>query len=475
MLDAFTAVLSREADRKEAEDALTAEMMNLPISDLQKIASGTKLADLCSDDSKGTWLSKYEGTPLYDQALSLEEALIEVEAERVRRRMEEPKQEDLWAKEDLLRLKKRQLDLELVKSDQGKASQVNLDDRGNNEPAVAKTGSVDKYILPANGVADALVGYNLSRREGLSIPQSIGFGALDAALGTGELAMARKGLHEKTASADIDMAGRAMAHAMHKVAYRMVISPEDAAGMAADDHMPLYGDPHPSQMDAALQDAQGMLQGAHSSYARSLDKAKASPVGRYLGPTLVGGGLGSLAGAVAGGPSLKGLGIGAGIGGLLGAGVGALSVPSIASMQADLDLQGKHVERGSDPELMRALIQQQLAANRADYEHDRNLEVAREGATNVNVHNHSHGRHDDDYKYAHAAMAYAIKEAFGPAIAMGARAAAPAVANAARAALPAIGNAAKSVLGGGSGSFLSQVGNSLAVNKATEAVSNLMK
>lgn len=121
MLDAFSLVLAKQASDKEAEDALTKQMLRLPVRDLQKLASGLPIKRAfmeCSEGSSGSgdWLKKYEGTTFYSQALGLEEELLKLEGERIERRLSEDKiRDDTWTREDMVRLKKRQLDLELSK------------------------------------------------------------------------------------------------------------------------------------------------------------------------------------------------------------------------------------------------------------------------------------------------------------------------------------------------------------------------
>jgi hypothetical protein len=119
MLDAFLNTLVKNASDKKAEDELTKIMMTLPIAEIQKIASlGSVTQAYCADGDDGKWLSKYEGTPLYDRALGLAQDLLAVEGKRIQKRLErsEPEPEDLYAQEDMVRLKKRQLDLELSRA-----------------------------------------------------------------------------------------------------------------------------------------------------------------------------------------------------------------------------------------------------------------------------------------------------------------------------------------------------------------------
>ena len=143
MLDTFLDVLVKKASNKEAEDRLVKAMEGLPLEDLQKIAaSGVKLAFISDGDEEHEWLRRYEETPLYDKALELQKELLGIEAKRIDKRMNrppEPEAEDLYAMEDVVRLKKRQLDLELSelrhKEETGEGGEEELEEEEPEEPA----------------------------------------------------------------------------------------------------------------------------------------------------------------------------------------------------------------------------------------------------------------------------------------------------------------------------------------------------
>ena len=117
MLDAFLNVLVKKASDKKTEDELTAHLTRLPLNEIQKIARlGSVKKAFCGDGDDGKWLARYEDTALYEKALALEEELLKIEAQRIERRLKpEPEIDNLYAQEDMVRLKKRQLDLELSK------------------------------------------------------------------------------------------------------------------------------------------------------------------------------------------------------------------------------------------------------------------------------------------------------------------------------------------------------------------------
>lgn len=114
MLDAFTEVLVKQAERKKNEDELYELMMQLPVDEIAKFAFA-ETACIAKEADDNDWLKKYEGTALFDRAVALEEELLAIEAKRIERRMDRPVEDDLWSKEDMIRLKKRMLDLELHK------------------------------------------------------------------------------------------------------------------------------------------------------------------------------------------------------------------------------------------------------------------------------------------------------------------------------------------------------------------------
>jgi hypothetical protein len=192
MLDAFTDVLLKRASDREAEDALTREMMKLPLSDIQKIAAAGSVkvafAEPCTTKSASDddWLKKYEGTPLYAQAIALEEELLNIEGERIKRRLDRPVDDDLWTKEDMVRLKKRQLDLELSKDRGASRGEDEEDDDGGED-----TEDEAKEAPKAPEVAEKAAG--VARRPLMPSKIASYMPSIEAA----------------------DMAGRALAHARH--------------------------------------------------------------------------------------------------------------------------------------------------------------------------------------------------------------------------------------------------------------------
>lgn len=116
MLDAFLEVLVEKEARRSTREEMADAFMALPVDELHKIASGAmKLADY--DDHE--WLSKFKGTPLYEPALQLEQQCLELDIQQQQqqqaRQQETEQDRAIWNAKDGIRLKKRMLDLELLK------------------------------------------------------------------------------------------------------------------------------------------------------------------------------------------------------------------------------------------------------------------------------------------------------------------------------------------------------------------------
>lgn len=266
MLDAFTDVLLKRASDRKAEDALTQEMLKLPIADIQKIASAGSVkaafAEPARTEKTGSdddWLKKYEGTSLYDQAIMLEEQLLAIEGERIQRRMDRPQDDDLWTKEDMIRLKKRQLDLELSK---------NRGADGGVEDAV----DLEEYLSSEEDSPDASAS---EKEEDVGAPKEP-----EKAASTQPLPKVASYMPSRAAA---DLAGRAMAHAAQKVAACAVQKEKDS----------------------------GFLGPAVDAISGGIKGFRAVAPGEKLRGALVGGG-GSMAGGAAGSA------LGAGIGSVLG-------------------------------------------------------------------------------------------------------------------------------------------------------------
>jgi hypothetical protein len=134
MLDSFLEVAYEVETKKSAEFELVGLLKNIPTMELQKLASGTPAAELyanlekkasddCapsdSSDAPKTFLDKFKDTPLFEQALALEQESLEAEAASLAKRIEENSQPRPYEMQDNIRLKKRLLELELAKQTAG--------------------------------------------------------------------------------------------------------------------------------------------------------------------------------------------------------------------------------------------------------------------------------------------------------------------------------------------------------------------
>ena len=125
MLDQFLEIALAEQQKNDTRQEMVDAFMNFPEEELHKIASG-ELKMSCYDGD-GDWLEKFEGTPMYDQALALEEEKLELDvqdqqqrlSEQQERRAKSDQRDAVWDAKDAIRLKKRLLELELRKAQLG--------------------------------------------------------------------------------------------------------------------------------------------------------------------------------------------------------------------------------------------------------------------------------------------------------------------------------------------------------------------
>lgn len=127
MLDHFLEAAYEKDFEKTAERAMVDKLKALPMDTLLELAGNEKLGFLgvtgdcqtkASSDDPKTWLDMFKGTPLFDQALELERADLQLEQQDIQRRMEE-QANNTWTQRDALRLKKRMLELDLAVSNAG--------------------------------------------------------------------------------------------------------------------------------------------------------------------------------------------------------------------------------------------------------------------------------------------------------------------------------------------------------------------
>jgi hypothetical protein len=134
MLDQWLEAAYEIQTKQSAEFEIVGLLKDVPTLELKKLAAGTPAAELyaymekggssldspqCSSDEEKTWLSKFQGTPLFEQAVALETEMLEAEAAGIAQRIQEDSQPRPYQMQDQIRLKKRLLELELAKQNAG--------------------------------------------------------------------------------------------------------------------------------------------------------------------------------------------------------------------------------------------------------------------------------------------------------------------------------------------------------------------
>lgn len=287
MLDEFLQVAYQTQTRKQAQFELVGLMEGLPQVELRKLASGTPVAELyghldktayleaCSPDGapKG-FLEKFKGTPLFDQAVALEQQELQAEMTDMQKRQERRQQnatdDSLYDAKDRIRVQKRLLELELAKQELGAAG-----------------------APPVPGAAPA---------QGAGAPGEVPAEGIEAGAG---------GVVGKVAAAKFrfaDSFGRELAHADHaKVAHAVRL---EHIGVAAGAVLAKT-----ANLGAIGTTLGGALKGlaANANVGKALSFAAKNPAA-------VGAGLGAAGGAIAGGPDhrLSGALGGAALGGAAG-------------------------------------------------------------------------------------------------------------------------------------------------------------
>jgi len=120
MLDTFLKV-AYDHEKTAAGKEYTVDLLKqLPNDYLQALASGeVKLAHLgCDSGGDYDWLEKFKGSPLFDQALQLEQKTLEMDLQKQQTNNE---RRQMWDKQDQemdqLRIQKKLLDLQLVQQE----------------------------------------------------------------------------------------------------------------------------------------------------------------------------------------------------------------------------------------------------------------------------------------------------------------------------------------------------------------------
>ncbi len=113
MLDSFLKVAYAHDAAERHQDELVELMKKLPTGDLYKIASGQEKVAFGGDSLE--WLERFKGTPLFEQAVQLEQESIQLE---VAEKQQQEMNQESWRARDQIGLKKRLLALQLAQSQQ---------------------------------------------------------------------------------------------------------------------------------------------------------------------------------------------------------------------------------------------------------------------------------------------------------------------------------------------------------------------
>ena len=117
MLDLFLDAAYSATKVEQEKRAFVENLKKLPRADLVSLATGEKkIAHLGCDDGE-SWLDRFKGTELFEQAVALEQQNLELEAQRIQERMQQPPPDQIWMQQDQIRLQKKLLELQLIQSE----------------------------------------------------------------------------------------------------------------------------------------------------------------------------------------------------------------------------------------------------------------------------------------------------------------------------------------------------------------------
>jgi hypothetical protein len=163
MLDEFLNTVYTHETRKKAEYDMVGLLKDIPTLELRKLASGTPIAELyekrammdeCTspDAQPKTFLDKFKDTPLFEEALALEQEMLQAEAADIEARMQRRGEDQLYQVQDQIRLKKRLLELKLAKLQAGGGEEPGAPPAA--PPGEPAQGAGAPGPVPAEGVQD---------------------------------------------------------------------------------------------------------------------------------------------------------------------------------------------------------------------------------------------------------------------------------------------------------------------------------
>ena len=339
MIDSFLKVAYAHEVKRQGQAELTDLLKNFSSAELRKLAEGTpvvdaldKIAGFGCDGDGGTFLDRFKGTPLLDQAIALEQEELQADMleqqKREQRRAEQQGEDSVYDMKDKIRLKKRMLELELAKSEG--APQPVL-----GEPAQGAGAPGD---VPAEGVQDSSQGLQggVAKMGGArEVARDLARGAVEGGKHLGEAAVH---YGKSLVSGDNKAMGhRMMGTGLHDAVGKQLSATSDKAWNASKSALGKLG-----SAEEKLAFAEGMGRAlAHqdlekAAYAQMLEThaaragaamAKVAVDWGAMGKSVTGLGQKAL-GAAAKNPAAAGViagGVLGGVGGLLGAGLGAVA------------------------------------------------------------------------------------------------------------------------------------------------------
>jgi len=115
MLDLFLEAAYTKTKQAESAASMQSVLEQLPIDELLAISKGesslNKLAHYGGGDDAMCWLEHFQGTPLYEEALAIEKRQLELDMQR---NADQQKSQGVYNEQDVLRVKRRSLELQLA-------------------------------------------------------------------------------------------------------------------------------------------------------------------------------------------------------------------------------------------------------------------------------------------------------------------------------------------------------------------------
>lgn len=181
MLDIYLEQEAKKTKTAQAEAVRLEFLKKLPMQELQKVAMEGLLKNPC-----GPWVNNFQGSPLFEQAVAIEQEDIQLQMEQNQRRAED---KEFWAMQDTICLKKKLLELELARQQeqQSQMAQQVAAQTAMAAPPVAEEAPAPKKEA-ANLAAISSIGskaLNFAKANPGLVAGAVGGGLLGASQGEG--------------------------------------------------------------------------------------------------------------------------------------------------------------------------------------------------------------------------------------------------------------------------------------------------